>query len=62
VCWFKTTATVHLAKMHEMRCVVEQSGVWVYVIKTPRPGYVVYEDEFHVVAEPFAETSRRIRA
>lgn len=55
VCWFKATATSHIAKMHEMRCVVEQCGVGVRVVKARRPGYIVYEDEYQVVAEPFAD-------
>ena len=41
--------------MHEMRCVLEENGVIVRVIKTQRPGYIVYEDEYQVVAEPFAD-------
>ena len=27
-------------------------------VRTSRPGYVVYDDEFQVVAEPFSETPR----
>jgi hypothetical protein len=45
--------------MYEMRCVVEQSGVFVHVMKTRQPGYIVYEDEYQVVAEPFADGARR---
>jgi hypothetical protein len=41
--------------MHEMACILELNGVCVRVIKTQRPGYIVYEDEYQVVAEPFAE-------
>ncbi len=32
------------------------TSVKVEVIRTERPGYIVYEDEFQVTAEPFAET------
>jgi hypothetical protein len=55
VCWFKASAREHIAKMYEMACIVELNGVWVRMIKTCRPGYIVYEDEYQVVAEPFAE-------
>jgi len=44
--------------MHEMRCVVEQNGMFVQVLRTRRPGYVVFEDEYQVVAEPFADLRR----
>lgn len=31
-------------------------GIEVEVLHTERPGYVVYEDEYQVAAEPFTET------
>jgi len=34
--------------------ILEQHNVYVRVLKTDRPGYIVYEDEHQVVAEPFA--------
>lgn len=34
---------------------VEQAGVYVRVLRTRRPGYIVYDDEYQVVAEPFAD-------
>ncbi len=55
VCWFKSTATQHIAKMYEMRCVLERNDSYVRVITARRPGYIVYEDEYQVVAEPFAD-------
>ncbi len=39
-----------------MIAVLENNGVHVRTIKTVRPGYVVYEDEFQVVAVPFADS------
>ena len=55
MCWFKASATVHLAKVREMSYIVEQNDEYVRVIKTRCPGYIVYEDEYQVVAEPFAD-------
>jgi len=55
VCWFKSAATEHIAKVREISCILEQNGVYVQVIKAQRPGYIVYEDEYQVVAEPFAD-------
>jgi hypothetical protein len=33
--------------------ILERNGVQVQKIKTDKPGYVVYEDEWQMVAEPF---------
>jgi hypothetical protein len=54
--WFKDSAKEHIAKMHALKQILEAHGVVVDVIQTHRPGYVVYEDEFQVAAEPFSET------
>ncbi len=54
--WFKDTAKGHIAKMYEFARILESHGVHVQVIKSERPGYVVYEDKFQVTAEPYAET------
>ena len=31
-------------------------GIVVEVLRTERPGYIVYEDAYQVAAEPFKET------
>ena len=54
--WFKDSAREHIAKMYALKQILEAHGVVVDVIQTNRPGYVVYEDEFQVAAEPFSET------
>ena len=54
--WIKDSAFEHLAKIRELAALVEARGIVVETIYTERPGYVVYEDEFQVVAEPFADT------
>jgi hypothetical protein len=56
ISWFKSSATKHLAMMQELVVVLENHQVPVHIIKTTRPGYVVYEDEFQVVSEPFHGT------
>lgn len=54
--WFKPSATEHIRKMYEVANILESHGVHVEVIRSSRPGYVVYEDEFQVTAEPFQST------
>lgn len=53
VSWFKPTAHEHIARARELAAILEEYGVPTRVLTTERPGYVVYEDDFQVVAEPF---------
>jgi hypothetical protein len=54
--WFKATAVLHIAKMRRMQALLESYGTYSDVLRTRRPGYVVYEDRYQVVAFPFADT------
>jgi hypothetical protein len=56
ISWFKDSAQEHIGKMREMVALLEHHDVSVRMIKTTRPGYVVYEDEFQIVAVPFADS------
>lgn len=53
ISWFKTGSVDHISKIREMVNILERNGVYVKKIRTDRPGYVVYEDEWQLVAEPF---------
>lgn len=55
ICWFKTEAAEHIARIWEMVQILERNGINVKNIRTDRPGYVIYEDEWQLVAEPFRE-------
>ena len=55
ICWFRPTAREHIARAHEMAAVLEENDVLVRQIKAPKVGYVVYQDEHQVVAEPVAD-------
>ena len=57
ICWFKSSAKEHIEKAREMIAILENHGVLILMLKTDRPGYVVYEDEFQIVAEPFADVN-----
>ncbi|MGD8858988.1 MAG: hypothetical protein PVI30_03195 [Myxococcales bacterium] len=54
--WFKDTAKEHIGRAREIAEILEAYGCPVRMIVTDRPGYIVYEDEHQVVAEPFSET------
>jgi len=51
--WFKPQSEKAINKMWELKTVIENHGFNIEVLKTDRPGYVVYEDEYQIVAEPF---------
>jgi hypothetical protein len=55
IAWFKDTALDHIEKVREMASILERHGVNVTTFRTERVGYVVYEDEFQIVAEPFSD-------
>ena len=56
ISWFKDSAAEHISKMREIASVLIAHGIQVDMVKTERPGYIVYQDEFQVTAEPFSET------
>lgn len=56
IAWFKATAADHMRRMHEMSALLEVHGHAVSHIVESRVGYIVYEDEHQVVAEPFGDT------
>lgn len=56
ICWFKSDAKEHVRRMHFFCRVLDEHGVWTEMIKSAKPGYVVFEDRHQVAAVPFAET------
>ena len=54
--WLKPTAEAHLERLRSLVAILEDNDLQVYMIKTRNPGYVVYEDDYQVVAEPFKDT------
>ncbi|MFT6426269.1 MAG: hypothetical protein ACJAYH_001966 [Celeribacter sp.] len=56
--WFKPTAKEHIAKAFELKAILEENGYAIEVLKESRIGYVTFEDEFQIVAEPFSDTLR----
>ncbi len=58
VCWFKPTASQHLAKAWELIAILERNDVLIWTVKAKRAGYVHYEDEAQVFAEPYDDVRR----
>lgn len=58
ISWLRQSATEHIDHAKTIAAVLVRHGIGVRELKTDRPGYVVYDDEYQVVAEPFRETPR----
>ncbi len=58
ISWLKPSASEHLAKIRELVKILQDNGYEVSEITTDRPGYVVFEDDHQVVAEPFRSEHR----
>jgi hypothetical protein len=54
--WFRHTATEHVSRMYRICQILADHGILVEVLRTERPGLIVYEDEFQVTAEPLRDT------
>ena len=55
ICWFKATAREQLARAWEMITILERNDVLIWTIRSRKTGYVYYEDEAQVFAEPFGD-------
>jgi hypothetical protein len=53
IAWAKGNAVELVAAMRAIAGIAARHDLHVDVVKTDRPGYVVYEDSWQVVAEPF---------
>lgn len=56
IAWFRDDAVEYISRMFELKRVLDANGHSVQVVRTSRVGYIVYQDEAQVVAEPFADT------
>lgn len=53
--WLKSDADEHVERMRRIAAILAEYGITCEQITANRVGYVVYEDEHQVVAEPFNE-------
>jgi hypothetical protein len=54
--WFRADANQHVEKAFELSALLREIGYPITVLKTTHPGFIVYEDDYQIVAEPFADT------
>ena len=56
ISWFKDNARKHISMMRELMAILAEHGYAIEQIRTQRPGYIVFEDNNQIVAEPFQDT------
>lgn len=56
ICWFKADAREFIQRARKMAALLDTAGVPIDMLRAARPGYIVYEDKYQVVAVPFRET------
>lgn len=56
ISWLKAEAHDHIGKMRELAAFLAEHGYLVDQIETDRPGYIVFQDDHQIVAEPFSDT------
>jgi hypothetical protein len=57
ISWYKSSATQYITRMRSMCRILNDHDVPTEMLASARPGYIVFEDEHQIAAEPFAETT-----
>lgn len=55
VTWLNMSATEHVSRMRQLVTLLDQRDAAVEELRTTKPGYIVYEDEYQVAAVPFSK-------
>lgn len=57
ISWFRDSAREHINKIRELIALLANHGVSTEMVKSDRPGYVLYQDQFQIVAVPFSDSN-----
>lgn len=60
ISWLKASADEHVKRMHRPVQILREHGHHVEMIRSANPGYVVYQDDHQIVAEPFNDMLKRL--
>jgi hypothetical protein len=58
ISWFRTQSQECISRVWSVVQILEENGIAITKITTEDPGYVIYEDEFQIVAQPSGRTFR----
>jgi hypothetical protein len=53
ISWLRSSATDAVRYLHAIADIARQHDHLIEIVQTERPGYIVHEDQWQVVAEPF---------
>lgn len=53
ISWFKVSSKSHIEKARELASILENKDISVEVLKTNKPGKIVFEDEHQIFARPY---------
>ena len=56
ISWFRDSAAEHISRIREYMSILQKHGILVRMVSTEHPGYIVYQDDYQVTAEPFSDT------
>jgi hypothetical protein len=56
VFWFKGDGPMATSKVWELARLIEEAGLRVRLIKSAKPGYIAFEDNYQVAAVPFRDS------
>lgn len=51
VAWFKDSTTEYIDRMLDLVAILRENNIHVRILKTEKPGMIIYEDEHQVVAK-----------
>lgn len=52
ICWFRSTAYVHLRRTWELVILIQTRGVPLALHKSRKPGEIIYGDRWQIAAKP----------
>jgi hypothetical protein len=56
ISWIRASAHQHITHLRQLVALLREAGIQIEELRTHRPGYVLYEDDYQVVALPFSDT------
>jgi hypothetical protein len=51
VCWFRPEAQAVISRMWDLVAILREHGVCVRLVRSRKPGKIIYEDKYQIVAE-----------
>jgi len=56
ICWFRSEAREMVRRAYGLRNLLAECDILISQLHTDRPGQILYQDDFQIIAKPAAET------